>query len=90
MWSAIDQPVTSRVHRSITVDGYSHPSAVGRQVMSPTNFRPGSGAVKSRRIRSGAGGAVRSCRVSDRDFRRVIPTISRSRMIRATRLRFTT
>jgi hypothetical protein len=31
---------------------YSQPSAVGRQVMSPTSRRPGEGALKSRRIRS--------------------------------------
>ena len=42
-------------------------------------------AVKSRQIRSGAGGAFLSALVSDFRFRRVIPAIPRSFMIRATR-----
>ena len=41
--------------------------------MSPTRRCPGAGAVKSRRIRSGAGAALVSCLVSDRRRRRVIP-----------------
>ena len=80
---------TSRVHRSITV---AIQPALGRRQTGDISdeFQTGQGcAVKFRRIRSGASGVVRSCLVSDRDFRRVIPTIARSRMIRATRLRFT-
>lgn len=51
MWSAIDQPTISRVHRSITVARYSHPSAVGRQVMSPTNEVP-QNQIRCRRRRT--------------------------------------
>jgi hypothetical protein len=58
--------------------------------MSPTSRIPGITAVKSRLIRSGAGGAFLSAFVSDFRFRRVIPAISRSFMIRATRFLLTT
>src|SRR5918912_1776726 len=39
----------------MTVARYSQPSQVGIYVMSPTNFLPGAGDVKSRRTRSGMG-----------------------------------
>lgn len=53
MWSAIDQPTTSRVHRAVTVARYSHSSAVGRQVMFPDGFQPGHrrGEVPQNQIR---------------------------------------
>ncbi|NUT04494.1 MAG: IS3 family transposase [Hamadaea sp.] len=65
------------------------PSCVGRYVMSPTSRVPGRAAVKSRPIRSGAGRACLSGRVSERRLLRVTPTMPRSRMTRSTCLRLT-
>lgn len=88
--AAVAQPTISRVHRSISTAGYTQPSRVGTRMISPTIRRPGASAVKSRRSRSGAGGAAPCGRVSERRLRPVAPRMPRSRMIPATRSRWTT
>lgn len=57
--------------------------------MSPTGLVPDCSAWKSRPIRSGACFAFTSGRVSECRLRRVVPRMSRSRMTRPMRLRFT-
>ncbi len=74
--SPVAAPSNLREYRSITVARYSFPAAVGISVMSPTQRRFGSAAVKSRFSRSGNFGAALSWRVSP----------LRLRMRRATRL----
>src|SRR5258708_14253809 len=51
MCGTIEYPTTSLLHRSTALARYSHPSAVAKQLMSPTSFNPGIGALKSRRFR---------------------------------------
>lgn len=89
-WSAIAQPTTSRVARSIQIARYNFPSSVLSSVMSPTNRIPGWGAVKSRPIRSSANTARFACQVRPRRRRRVIPTIRCLRIRRSIFLEFTT
>lgn len=52
--------------------------------MSPVNFKPGIGAVNSRRIRSGMIVALLSGLVRFRHLRRVIPEMSFARISRVT------
>ena len=68
----------------MTVARYHQPASVGRYVMSETSFVPGSAAVKSLPTRSGDGAALVSALVRLWRLRRVIPRMSRSRMIRST------
>lgn len=53
--------------------GEGEPALDRREVMSPTSLVPGVSAWKSRPIRSGAGRALLSGRVSERRWRRWAP-----------------
>src|ERR1700722_8408144 len=49
---AIAYLINSLLHRSRTVARYTHPSPVGKQLMSPINFSPGMGEENALRIKS--------------------------------------
>src|SRR5690606_33143 len=53
-WEAMAHPTIRRLHTSSTTARYSHPSRVGRWVMSPTHTRLGAGLVNGQARRLGA------------------------------------
>jgi hypothetical protein len=82
------QPTIRREKASRTAASHSGPSPVGMREMSATHSRLGARAVKSRLTRSGAGVAVGSWRVEQRQrLRRNAPCRLWVAISRATRLR---
>jgi hypothetical protein len=85
MWSAMAQPTTRRLHRSITAARYSHPWSVGTYVMSAAHLASGRSAAKSRSRRlSATGSAWAESVVRTRNRPTTFERIPRSRITLAT------